>query len=292
MMRKRLPKWLRNKSPLAAEANQVREVLRELRLNTVCRSAQCPNRGQCYAEGTATFLILGDVCTRDCRFCGVTKGLVQPLDLTEPERVMTAVARLQLRHAVITSVTRDDLPDGGAFQFIKIIRLIKENLPKVSVEVLTPDFKGDKDIIISVVEAGPDIYNHNLETVPRLYERIRPKADYRRSLDLLRWVKGYGEKLMTKSGIMVGLGETAREVERVMDDLREVDCDVLTIGQYLQPTRNHLPVVDYVEPGTFEAWRELALGKGFKHVASGPLVRSSFHAGEYIFPPSLIPGSD
>lgn len=281
MMRKRLPEWLRNKSPLAAEANQVREVLTELRLNTVCRSAQCPNRGQCYTEGTATFLILGDVCTRNCRFCAVTKGVVRPLDHTEPERVMAAVARLRLRHVVITSVTRDDLSDGGAFQFVRIIRLIKEHLAKVTVEVLTPDFKGDKDVILSVAQAGPDIYNHNLETVPRLYERIRPEADYKRSLDLLQWVKECGGEMMTKSGIMVGLGETAGEVERVMDDLREVDCDVLTIGQYLQATREHLSVVEYVEPGTFEAWRELALGKGFKHVASGPLVRSSFHAGEY-----------
>lgn len=280
-MRKRLPEWLRNKSPLTAEANQVREVLTELRLNTVCHSAQCPNRGQCYGEGTATFLILGEVCTRNCRFCAVTKGTVQPVDLTEPERVLAAVARLRLKHAVITSVTRDDLPDGGAYQFVKIIRLIKEKLPQVSVEVLTPDFKGDKDAILFVAEAGPDIYNHNLETVSRLYEKIRPEADYKRSLDLLKWVKEYGKTLMTKSGIMVGLGETLGEVERVMDDLREVDCDILTIGQYLQPTRNHLPVIEYVKPETFEVWRELALGKGFKHVASGPLVRSSFHAGQY-----------
>lgn len=280
-MRERLPEWLRNKSPLTAEANQVREILTGLRLNTVCHSAQCPNRGQCYGEGTATFLILGDVCTRNCRFCAVTKGTVQPVDLTEPERVLAAVARLGLKHAVITSVTRDDLPDGGAGQFVKTIRSIKEKLPQVSVEVLTPDFKGNKDAILSVAEAGPDIYNHNLETVPRLYERIRPEADYRRSLDLLRLVKEYDGKLLTKSGIMVGLGETFEEVERVMDDLREVDCDILTIGQYLQPTRNHLPVVEYIKPETFEEWRKLALGKGFKHVSSGPLVRSSFHAGQY-----------
>lgn len=280
-MRERLPEWLRNKSPLTAEANQVREVLTELGLNTVCHSAQCPNRGQCYGEGTATFLILGDVCTRNCRFCAVTKGTVQPIDLTEPERVLAAVARLRLKHAVITSVTRDDLPDGGAGQFVKTIRSIKEKLPQVSVEVLTPDFKGDKAAILSVAEAGPDIYNHNLETVPRLYERIRPEADYRRSLDLLRLVKEYDGKLLTKSGIMVGLGETLDEVERVMDDLREVGCDILTIGQYLQPTRTHLPVVEYLEPETFEEWRKLALGKGFKHVSSGPLVRSSFHAGLY-----------
>ena len=280
-MRKRLPEWLRNKSPLAAEANQVREVLTELDLNTVCHSAQCPNRGQCYTEGTATFLILGDVCTRNCRFCAVTKGTVQPIDPNEPERVLAAVARLRLKHAVITSVTRDDLPDGGSSQFVKTIRLIKENLPEVSVEVLTPDFKGAQKAILSVAAAGPDIYNHNLETVPRLYEKIRPEADYRRSLDLLQLVKEHGGKLTTKSGIMVGLGETGEEVEGVMDDLREVDCDILTIGQYLQPTRNHLPIVEYVTPETFEVWREVALGKGFKHVSSGPLVRSSFHAGLY-----------
>lgn len=278
-MPNRLPEWLRNKSPLAAETHGVREVLKELNLNTVCHSAQCPNRGQCYGEGTATFLILGNVCTRNCRFCAVGKGAVKPIVEDEPERVLAAVSRLKLRHAVITSVTRDDLPDGGASQFVKIIRLIKENLAGVSVEVLTPDFQGDKGAIVSVAEAGPDIYNHNLETVPRLYEKIRPMADYRRSLDLLKLVKEHGRKLMTKSGIMVGLGETAEEVERVMDALRMVDCDILTIGQYLQPTREHLPVVEYVKPEMFEAWERLALRKGFKHVASGPLVRSSFHAG-------------
>ncbi|NLW47962.1 MAG: lipoyl synthase [Firmicutes bacterium] len=279
-MRDRLPDWLRNKSPLEVKTNEVREVLRELNLNTVCYSARCPNRGQCYGEGTATFLILGDVCTRNCRFCAVAKGLVQPLDPTEPERVLAAVKRLNLRHVVITSVTRDDLLDGGTSQFIKIIRLIKENSATVSVEVLTPDFKGDKALILSVAETGPDIYNHNLETVPSLYERIRPEADYRRSLKLLQWVKEYSGKLLTKSGIMVGLGENRGEVEQVLDDLRAVDCDILTIGQYLQPTRNHLPVEEYVRPETFEEWRELALEKGFKYVASGPLVRSSFHAGE------------
>ncbi len=279
-MRNRLPEWLRNKSPLAAETNMVREVLKELNLNTVCHSAQCPNRGQCYTEGTATFLILGDICTRNCRFCSVAKGVVQPPDPNEPEHVMAAVARLKLEHAVITSVTRDDLPDGGASQFAKTIKLIKENLPGVSVEVLTPDFKGNPEAIRLVVEAGPDIYNHNLETVPRLYDQIRPEADYRRSLELIQLVKGYDRKLLTKSGIMAGLGETAAEVEAVMDDLREVDCDILTIGQYLAPTRAHLPVVQYIEPEVFKQWEELALGKGFKYVASGPLVRSSFHAGQ------------
>ncbi len=281
-MRNRLPEWLQNKSPLTAEANQVREVLTGLNLNTVCHSARCPNRGQCYAEGTATFLILGNTCTRNCRFCSVAKGVVQPLDFNEPERVVTAVVRLKLEHAVITSVTRDDLPDGGAFQFAKTIKLIKENLPGVSVEVLTPDFKGNPESIRLVVEAGPDIYNHNLETVPRLYDQIRPEAYYRRSLELLQLVKGYDRKLLTKSGIMVGLGETGAEVETVMDDLREVACDILTIGQYLAPTRAHLPVVQYVEPEIFKQWETVALRKGFKYVASGPLVRSSFHAGQIL----------
>lgn len=279
-MSKRLPDWLRNKSPLVAETHGVREILKELNLNTVCQSAGCPNRGQCYAEGTATFLILGDICTRNCRFCSVVKGMVKPLDPDEPDRVMAAVARLELEHTVITSVTRDDLPDGGAVQFVKTIRLLKENLPAVSVEVLTPDFKGNQAAIASVVKAGPDIYNHNLETVPRLYEWIRPEADYRRSLDLLQQVKESGVKLLTKSGIMVGFGETAAEVEGVMDDLRKVDCDILTIGQYLAPTRSHSPVVKYIEPETFKEWESLALRKGFKYVASGPLVRSSFHAGQ------------
>lgn len=273
-----LPEWLRNKSPLDPNTHVVREVLRELNLNTVCHSARCPNRGQCYSEGTAAFLILGNVCTRNCRFCAVDKGTVQSLDSGEPERVMEAVARLKLRHAVITSVTRDDLDDGGVLHFAKTIELIKGNLARVAVEILTRDFKGDQEAIGLVAEAGPDVYNHNLETVPRLYSQIRPEADYGRSLELLRSVKKYGKKLMTKSGIMVGLGETSAEVEGVMEDLRAIDCDILTIGQYLQPTRSHLPVVEYVRPEMFEAWERLAFRKGFKHVASGPLVRSSLHA--------------
>lgn len=279
-MPNRMPEWLRNKSPLEPNTHVVREVLRELNLNTVCHSARCPNRGQCYSEGTATFLILGNVCTRNCRFCAVDKGTVQSLDSGEPERVMQAVARLKLRHAVITSVTRDDLDDGGALHFAETIELIKGNLDRVAVEVLTPDFKGDQEAIGLVADAGPDVYNHNLETVPRLYSQIRPEADYGRSLELLRSVKQYGKKLMTKSGIMVGLGETSAEVEGVMEDLRAIDCDILTIGQYLQPTRSHLPVVEYVRPEMFEAWERLAFRKGFKHVASGPLVRSSLHAGQ------------
>jgi len=278
-MRQRLPEWLRNKSPLAAETREVREVLAELKLNTVCSSARCPNRGQCYAEGTATFMILGSVCTRNCRFCAVDKGPVQPPDPGEPERVMAAAARLQLRHVVITSVTRDDLPDGGASQFAKAIKLIKQHLPEVSVEVLTPDFRGNRDAILAVVDAGPDIYNHNLETVPRLYDRIRPEADYRRSLELLKLVKDHGKSLLTKSGVMVGLGETGAEIEAVMDDLLAVGCDILTIGQYLQPTKEHLPVVEYVKPAVFKEWEALAYQKGFRFVTAGPLARSSFQAG-------------
>lgn len=278
-MRRRLPEWLRNKSPLAAETRGVREVLAELNLNTVCSSARCPNRGQCYAEGTATFMILGSVCTRNCRFCAVDKGPVQPPDPGEPERVVTAAARLQLRHVVITSVTRDDLPDGGASQFVKTIKLIKQHLPEVSVEVLTPDFKGNRDAILAVVEAGPDIYNHNLETVPRLYDRIRPEADYRRSLELLKLVKSHEKHLLTKSGVMVGLGETGAEIEAIMDDLLAVNCDILTIGQYLQPTKDHLPVAEYIKPAVFKEWEALAYQKGFRFVTAGPLARSSFQAG-------------
>ncbi len=277
-MTNRLPEWLRNKSPLVAETNPVREVLTELKLNTVCSSARCPNQGQCYSEGTATFLILGNVCTRNCGFCAVNKGTAQPVDRDEPERILEAVARLKLSHVVITSVTRDDLFDGGAFQFAQIIKIIKGKLAGVSVEVLTPDFSGNRDSILTVAEAGPDIYNHNLETVPRLYEKIRPEADYRRSIELLELVKSQENKVLTKSGIMVGLGETAKEVEGVMDDLRAIDCDIITIGQYLQPKREHFQVVEYVKPEIFEDWERIALRKGFKHVASGPLVRSSFHA--------------
>ncbi|TCL62009.1 lipoic acid synthetase [Hydrogenispora ethanolica] len=280
-MRNRLPEWLRGHSPLRAATNPVREVLGDLHLNTVCLSAQCPNRGQCYGEGTATFLILGNVCTRRCRFCAVAKGEVRAVDPGEPARIVTAGRRLGLRHMVITSVTRDDLSDGGAGWFAAVVRLIRQELPGVTVEVLTPDFQGMPEAIGTVAAAAPDIFNHNLETVARLYPAVRPQADYRRSLELLRQVKRIDPQILTKSGLMVGLGESGAEVERAMDDLREAGCDFLTIGQYLQPTREHLPVAEYVRPEVFEAWAETAYGKGFRYVAAGPLVRSSFHAGAF-----------
>ncbi len=280
-MRNRLPEWLRGHSPLDAATNPVREVLGDLKLNTVCLSAQCPNRGQCYGEGTATFLILGDVCTRQCRFCAVAKGEVGRVDPEEPARIATAGRRLGLRHMVITSVTRDDLADGGAEQFAAVVRRIRRELPGVTVEVLTPDFRGMQRAIATVVEAGPDVFNHNLETVARLYGTVRPQADYQRSLELLRRVKETDERIFTKSGIMVGLGETGAEVLGVMDDLRSSGCDFLTIGQYLQPSRVHLPVAEYIRPEVFREWEAAAYEKGFRYVAAGPLVRSSFHAGDF-----------
>ncbi len=280
-MRNRLPEWLRNHSPLHPATNPVREVLGDLKLHTVCRAAQCPNRGQCYAEGAAAFMILGDVCTRSCRFCAVAKGPPQAVDPDEPERIVAACRRLNLTHVVITSVTRDDLPDGGAGQFAAVVRRLKSELPAMTVEVLTPDFGGAGAALQTVVAARPDIFNHNLETAPRLYSVVRPQADYRRSLTVLAQARRLNPTLRTKSGLMVGLGERPDEVEQVLDDLLEVGCAILTIGQYLQPTRAHLPVSEYVPPAQFKAWEERAYAKGFRYVAAGPLVRSSFHAAAF-----------
>lgn len=254
--------------------------LRDLGLHTVCESAMCPNIGQCFGKRTATFMILGDVCTRACRFCAVTKGKPEPLDPTEPGKVAQAVRGLGLRHAVITSVTRDDLPDGGASAFAATIRAIHEQAPDTIVEVLIPDFRGSLEALRTVVEAAPQIINHNLETVPRLYPTVRPQAVYERSLQLLERVKQLDPALPTKSGLMVGLGETRDEVLSVMDDLRAVGCDMLTIGQYLRPSQWHLEVAEFVTPEMFAEYRRLGESKGFKSVASGPLVRSSFNAAE------------
>ncbi|MBE3579464.1 MAG: lipoyl synthase [Caldanaerobacter subterraneus] len=272
----RKPEWLKVRI-LSEDLNRMEAFLKNMALNTVCQSANCPNMGECFARRTATFMIMGNICTRNCRFCAVGKGHPQPLDEEEPRRVAEAARRLGLRHVVVTSVTRDDLPDGGASHFAKTIYELKK-LPGVTVEVLVPDFMGNEEAIRTVVEAKPDVINHNVETVPRLYSRVRPKADYIRSLNLLKKVKELDPLILTKSGIMVGLGETEEEVVEVMKDLRDIDCDMMTIGQYLRPSHKHIEVAEYVTPEQFKRYEEMGYKLGFKHVASGPLVRSSYHA--------------
>jgi len=254
--------------------------LRQARLHTVCESARCPNLGECFSRPTAAFLILGNRCTRACGFCAVEHGSPGPADPAEPEAVAEAARALGLRYVVITSVTRDDLADGGAGQFAAAIQAVRRLLPAAKVEVLTPDFRGEARAIAVVAEAGPDVFNHNLETVPVLYPRVRPQADYGRSLQLLRTVKANAPGLVTKSGLMLGLGESPAEIEAVMEDLVAAEVEVLTLGQYLAPSRRHLPVARYLEPEEFEEWAERGRAKGFRRVFAGPLVRSSYHAEE------------
>jgi lipoic acid synthetase len=258
------------------------DLLRELRLETVCENARCPNRPECYSRRTATFMILGNVCTRPCGFCSVPRGTPEVLEDDEPERVAEAAVRLGLKHVVITSVTRDDLPDGGADHFRRCILAVRERLPESAVEVLTPDFLGDRTAIDCVLDAEPDVFNHNTETVPRLYKKVRGRADYQRSLELLAHVKRQRPQMVTKSGLMLGLGERIEELLDVLADLRAVQCDVLTLGQYLAPTLKHIPVVRYVPPAEFDALAVLARSLGFQQVASGPFVRSSYHADEMV----------
>lgn len=276
------PQWLKAKANAGKENQAVMELLRGLRLHTVCEEADCPNCGECFGRRTATFMILGRQCTRNCRFCSVTKGTPSPVDDREPENIAEAVQKLNLRHVVITSVTRDDLPDGGAGHFAAVIKAIrhtiKENTPVI--EVLTPDFQGNIDALQTVVNAQPDILNHNIETVPRLYPAVRPMAQYERSLKFLQNVKRLNEKMITKSGIMVGLGETQDEVGQVLSDLRKNECDLLTIGQYLAPTKEHYPVYEYITPELFLQYEKTGRELGFAHVASGPLVRSSYLADQ------------
>ena len=276
------PPWLRVRLPASGTYQEVNSLLDNLGLHTVCEEARCPNKGECFHSGTATFLILGDVCTRRCRFCAVAKGTPQPLDWDEPERVARAVEALGLRYAVITSVTRDDVPDGGAGIFAETIRAIRRRMPACRVEVLVPDFQGSEEALRVVMDAGPDVLNHNLETVPRLYPTARPGADYARSLRLLRQAKALSPTALTKTGLMLGLGETPDEVRAVMADLVSVGCDLLTLGQYLQPSRAHLPVERYVPPEEFAALAREGVAMGLKHVEAGPLVRSSYHAREQI----------
>jgi len=274
------PDWLwRRVSPQAEDAVAGMEhLLAGLGLHTVCEEAHCPNIAECFGQGTATFMILGDTCTRGCRFCAVNHGLPTPLDPDEPERVAEAAVRLGLRHVVVTSVTRDDLPDGGAGQFAATIESVRRRLPDAAVEVLVPDFGGFRAALETVLDAQPDVLNHNVETVPRLYRRVRPRADYRRSLEVLAQSKAYAPQTATKSGLMLGLGERTAEVLRVLYDLREVGCDLLTLGQYLQPTEHQLSVARYVPPAEFDWYRDKAQAMGFRGVASGPLVRSSHRA--------------
>ena len=274
----RLPQWLIKKSRDNSKLHAVKSILREKGLNTVCESARCPNIAECFSKPTATFMILGDVCTRRCGFCSVGKGYpLQPSD-DEPVKIAEVSAKLSLRHVVITSVTRDDLPDKGSWQFVRTINEVRRLNNGITVEVLTPDFSGSVESIRRVAEKKPEIYNHNIETVPRLYKKVRPQADYRRSLELLKLVKYFYPAIITKSGIMVGLGEEKDEVIGVMKDLRNAGCDVLTIGQYLMPTKNNLPVIEYVEPEIFEFYKQEGVKMGFKQVESGPFVRSSYNA--------------
>ncbi|HHW01729.1 MAG TPA: lipoyl synthase [Thermoanaerobacterales bacterium] len=272
------PEWLKVKVS-QEELKMMQHFLKDMSLNTVCQSADCPNIGECFARKTATFMILGNVCTRGCRFCAVDKGCPQPPDKDEPKRVAEAAWRLGLKHVVVTCVTRDDLPDGGAYHFARTIEELKK-IPGITIEVLVSDFGGNDQSIKTVVKAHPHVINHNVETVPRLYSMVRPQADYRRSLNLLKRVKELDDSIYTKSGIMVGLGETEQEVVDVMKDLRNIKCDMMTIGQYLRPSSKHIEVAEYVTPEQFDKYKKIGYDIGFKYVASGPLVRSSYHAGE------------
>jgi lipoic acid synthetase len=276
----RLPAWLRRPIAQPGQATAVTAMLDELELNTVCQSAKCPNRGECFSAGTATFLIMGDACTRGCRFCAVETRTPEPLDVDEPRRVGEAVARLGLRHVVITTVTRDDLPDGGAAHFVAVIEAVRAAQPPAAIEVLTSDFGGRLESVDAVAASLPDVYNHNLETVPRLYAQVRPGADYERSIRVLERVHATQPDIPTKSGLMLGLGETADEVRCVMRDLLGAGVTMLTLGQYLRPSATHLPVAEFVEPSVFTRLARDAYKQGFSAVASAPFVRSSYHAGE------------
>ena len=276
----RRPEWLKPLPLNPAVLAEMTKLMRGLKLHTVCESAECPNRTKCFGEGTATFMILGDICTRNCTFCAVTKGKPLPPDPEEPEHIVAAVKKLGLRYVVITSVTRDDLPDGGASQFAQTITLIRTYDPSIMVEVLVPDFKGSLPALRIVIDAHPAVLNHNVETVPRLYSEVRPKANYKQSIELIKQAKLVNNGFFTKSGLMLGLGETQQEVIEVMTDLRQAGCDILTLGQYLQPSLKHHGIVRYVTPEEFEEYQRLGEEMGFSSVVSGPLVRSSFHAAE------------
>lgn len=273
------PDWLRVKAPQWQRVGSVKDILRDLQLNTVCEEASCPNIGECFQAGTATFLIMGPACTRACPYCDIDfEKKPQPLDPTEPQRLAEAVKRLNLKHVVITAVNRDDLPDGGASQFVGCIEAIRSISPGTTIEVLIPDLCGNWQALAELLKAAPEVLNHNIETIPRLYRRVRPQADYQQSLELFTQAKAILPRVYTKSGIMVGLGESDGEVRQVMEDLRRVDCDILTIGQYLQPSQKHLGVKEFVTPAQFDAWRIYGESIGFLQVVASPLTRSSYHA--------------
>jgi len=276
------PRWLRAPAPAGKNYRELKSLIERLRLHTVCESAACPNVGECWNHRTATFMILGNVCTRRCGFCAVQKGAPLPVDFDEPERVAEAVAAMGLRFAVVTSVNRDDREDGGAELFALTIQAIRRRVPGCGVEVLVPDFQGSREAVGIVMEAAPDVFNHNTETVPRLYRQVRLGARYERSLEVLAYARKVAPRSPTKSGLMLGLGETASEVRQVMRDLRAHDVQILTLGQYLRPSPKHLPIVRYVTPGEFADFRAEGLEMGFAHVESGPLVRSSYHAANAV----------
>jgi lipoic acid synthetase len=279
--RQRKPDWIRVRAPVSEGYHETRKLMRELNLNTVCEEAACPNIGECWSKKHATVMILGDVCTRACAFCNVKTGMPRAVDPMEPENTAIAAAKMGLEHIVITSVDRDDLPDGGASQFVKVIEALRRTTPGTTIEILTPDFRGKMRRAVEMIcEAGPDVYNHNLETVPRLYPTIRPGARYYASLRLLEEVKAHNPMIFTKSGIMLGLGEQRLEVHQVMDDMRSAEVDFITMGQYLQPTPRHAPVAEFITPKAFAAYGAIARAKGFLQVASSPLTRSSYHAGD------------
>lgn len=275
----RKPDWIRVRIPASPEVDRIKKLLRKSKLSTVCEEANCPNLSECFSGGTATFMIMGDICTRRCPFCDVGHGKPNPLDPEEPKHLAQAIADMGLKYVVITSVDRDDLRDGGAQHFADCIRESRILSPNLQVEVLTPDFRGRMDVALDILKGeAPDVFNHNLETVPRLYREARPGANYKWSLALLQKYKALRPDVLTKSGLMVGLGETKEEIIEVMRDMREHDIDMLTIGQYLQPSKDHLPVRRFVEPAEFDEYAELAKEMGFTHAACGPLVRSSYHA--------------
>ncbi|MFB9324850.1 lipoyl synthase [Paenibacillus aurantiacus] len=276
------PDWLRIKLTTGGNYAEIKDMMGSKKLHTVCEEARCPNIYECWANRTATFMILGDICTRACRFCAVKTGMPTELDLEEPKRVAEAAEQMGLRHCVVTSVARDDLKDGGAMIFAETVKAIRERLPLCSVEVLIPDFMGSEESLRVVMDANPNILNHNIETVARMSDRVRAKAKYPRSIELLKRAKQMKPNIPTKSSIMLGVGETYEEILQAMDDLRAVDVDILTLGQYLQPTPNHLPIVRYVHPDEFAQLKEEGLKRGFSHVESGPLVRSSYHAHEQV----------
>ena len=286
---RRLPVWLKVKMPGGPNYSNLKKLMRQEGLHTVCEEARCPNIGECWERETATFMILGDTCTRACTYCAVKTGKPTGLDLEEPLRLAQTVERLQLKYAVITSVNRDDLADGGAFIFSQCITQIKKRTPRCKVEVLTPDFQGDIKALKSVIDSGPDTFNHNIETVRRVFPRIRAKGDYDLSLDVLANAKLINPECVTKSGMMVGLGETFEEIIDTMKDLRRVNCDLMTIGQYLRPTVKHSPISKWYTPQEFEELKDEGENLGFKHIASGPLVRSSYHADEQHTAATLLP---